>query len=527
MKERHKELLAEFIESDLHHQERMIEFEIFEKSLHMLDGLLPDGRIANEILDYGGYPLLYRILRMTNPPQNVLFTFQNAANKNIKAATEEDLYSLLSQVINPSEMSPLLSYHLLQASKAFEQRNTPEFNENYEGMVFVSPQKYRNQILGHSLMSLVYSTATDSLARARFVQEGGIQILQSVYASADVEMRGIIMRIMSNIAIEEQFHDSIGQSELLQEAHQLCRMQAKSVHELLSQSYAARLLFNLDESVKLGDSVHLVYPQTTNPDPPLVDIVFIHGLSGCPYGTWRCEGTEDENATSWHRDWLSNDVPIARIFTVSYSTVMSTWHRDDVHLQERSQEILNDLKQCGVGQRPTIFIVHSMGGLIVKSMVSQEYINQKDDFLRNIKGVVFYGTPHFGSRLVEYFQGVDSIFRLSPTVRDLLYNSQHLHDLNQVYQKVDHIRTISFGELLETNITGTSPAVSFMIVPTESSNPNVGTHFQVQLDHMNICKPMKKSDLQYSAVINLVDQIMEENIRMHTLEHSPHLRERS
>ena len=40
-------------------------------------------------------------------------------------------------------------------------------------------------------------------------------------------------------------------------------------------------------------------------------------------------------------------------------------------LTERSKDLLEKLKKCGIGQRPVIFVGHSMGGLVAKKMLLQ------------------------------------------------------------------------------------------------------------------------------------------------------------
>ena len=40
-------------------------------------------------------------------------------------------------------------------------------------------------------------------------------------------------------------------------------------------------------------------------------------------------------------------------------------------LADRSKDLLEKLKKCGIGQRPVIFVGHSMGGLVAKKMLLQ------------------------------------------------------------------------------------------------------------------------------------------------------------
>jgi hypothetical protein len=70
----------------------------------------------------------------------------------------------------------------------------------------------------------------------------------------------------------------------------------------------------------------------------------------------------------------------------------------DFSLEDFAENIYQSLKKVGVGKRPTIFICHSMGGLIGKKIILKYHKDGIDD---NIKGVVFYSTPHKGSQIIS------------------------------------------------------------------------------------------------------------------------------
>ena len=54
------------------------------------------------------------------------------------------------------------------------------------------------------------------------------------------------------------------------------------------------------------------------------------------------------------------------------------------------------LIQAGVGDRPTVFVCYSLGGLVLKKIL-QCY----PDLGKSTKGVVFLATPHHGSPAAE------------------------------------------------------------------------------------------------------------------------------
>ncbi|XP_068642241.1 uncharacterized protein [Aristolochia californica] len=108
-----------------------------------------------------------------------------------------------------------------------------------------------------------------------------------------------------------------------------------------------------------SSSVNEAETQPRSMDPPL-DIVFVHGLRGGPFKTWRI--TEDKASTTsksglvekidqeagkegtcWPREWLASDFPHARIFTVKYKTNLSQWSGACLPLQEFSSTLLKKL----------------------------------------------------------------------------------------------------------------------------------------------------------------------------------------
>eukprot|EP00268_Persea_americana_P060033 TRINITY_DN7434_c0_g1_i2.p1 TRINITY_DN7434_c0_g1~~TRINITY_DN7434_c0_g1_i2.p1 ORF type:complete len:1073 (-),score=246.02 TRINITY_DN7434_c0_g1_i2:302-3520(-) len=119
---------------------------------------------------------------------------------------------------------------------------------------------------------------------------------------------------------------------------------------------------------------------------PSLDVVFVHGLRGGPFKTWRITDSKssttsksglvekiDQEAgkqgTCWPREWLAADFPHARLFTVKYKTNLTQWSGATLPLQEVSSILLKKLVAAGIGNRPVVFVTHSMGGLVVKQML--------------------------------------------------------------------------------------------------------------------------------------------------------------
>lgn len=62
---------------------------------------------------------------------------------------------------------------------------------------------------------------------------------------------------------------------------------------------------------------------------------------------------------------------------VNYSTTLSLWAHmcpeiaNNVTLEDRSTELMSELVDAGVGKRPIVWVAHSMGGLLVKNVISK------------------------------------------------------------------------------------------------------------------------------------------------------------
>ncbi|KAJ6320846.1 hypothetical protein OIU76_006216 [Salix suchowensis] len=176
-------------------------------------------------------------------------------------------------------------------------------------------------------------------------------------------------------------------------------------------------------------------PKDSDSKVPEIDVVFVHGLRGGPYKTWRISEDKlstksglvekiDEEAgklgTFWPGEWLSADLPRARLFTLKYKTNLTQWSGASLPLQEVSSKMLEQLVDAGIGNRPVVFVTHSMGGLLVKQMLYRAKSENIHNLVNNTAGLVFYSCPHFGSKLADMPWRMGLVLRPAPTVCTLL-----------------------------------------------------------------------------------------------------------
>ncbi|XP_043075121.1 protein SERAC1 isoform X2 [Puntigrus tetrazona] len=358
------------------------------------------------------------------------------------------------------------------------------------------------------------------------VANGGLQLLQRVYQLRrdSPKIQRNIVRIIGNLTLNESLHTSIVQSgwvavlaEMIQSPH------------IMQASHAARALANLDRDAvrqKYQDGVYILHPQCRTNQPIKADVLFVHGLLGAAFKTWRqkdldvteddkVEGVREDYTECWPKSWLAADCPNLRILSVEYDTHLSDWkakcpaENQRKSLAYRSQELLRKLKDAGVGDRPVVWVAHSMGGLLVKKMLLDA---SKDPdlspLIKNTKGILFYSVPHHGTFMAEYSVNVRYLLFPSIEVKELCRDSPALRDLNENFlniAKEQDFKVLSFAETLPTYI---GPMLKLLVVPSQSADLGIGDLIQVDVDHLNICKPERKDSFLYRHTLQFIQNAL-------------------
>ena len=69
---------------------------------------------------------------------------------------------------------------------------------------------------------------------------------------------------------------------------------------------------------------------------PLVDVVFVHGLTGDAHKTW----TSDVEGEFWPQ-WLQGDLAHLSVFTLGYPTsIFEKWVKKEMDMFERASNVL-------------------------------------------------------------------------------------------------------------------------------------------------------------------------------------------
>ena len=355
--------------------------------------------------------------------------------------------------------------------------------------------------------------------RSLILENNGLELLRLVNIGySDVKTTRLLSQILGNLALDETSHKEIIKKGWLRELSTW--MKSK---DTIVKSHSARALANLDREGEGGhiyeDGIFVVYPtKQLKCCRPEVDLVFLHGLRGSPFRTWRSmtnEIVEEKQSDCWPRDWLPVDVPGCRVILVQYDTELSGWtskcpmQPEMSTIKYRSSELLNKLKNAGVGRRPVIWIAHSLGGLMVKQMLLDAGKSPKFSSLNvNTKGVVFYAVPHKGSDIASMVTG-KARYVLLPSfeVKTLQKGSEYLENLQKDFVNFiqeNRIGVLSFAETLPEKIVRDT-----LIVSPDSADLGVGDFIPLSANHYEICKPGSRWAPAYVKTVDFVKRYVD------------------
>jgi pimeloyl-ACP methyl ester carboxylesterase len=244
------------------------------------------------------------------------------------------------------------------------------------------------------------------------------------------------------------------------------------------------------------------------------DVIFVHGLGGNPRAYWCHEG---KNENFWP-SWLAEAIPRVGVWSYGYEAAWSGWQGNAMALPQRAQECLERLTLEGIGNRPLVFIAHSLGGLVIKyvlfqSLKSPEIAKRK--IASSTRGICFLATPHQGAdvaNVISFFGGVLPLLRISESVRELRGHSPYLIEMNNDFRRLVQDAGIAVKIYCEMRPTRRFGAFRFLrgvvVVPQGSADPGLPNFEAVPTDddHISICKPSSRSSPVFRGVCQFADR---------------------
>lgn len=242
------------------------------------------------------------------------------------------------------------------------------------------------------------------------------------------------------------------------------------------------------------------------------DVIFMHGLGGHAYDTWHPNWNPNKPSSDFWLTWLGEERPDLAIWSLGYDIAPFAWRGKTMPLLDRGANILDRLTNYQIGSKPTLFVTHSMGGLIVKQMLRYAKDVQQISWQRvldNTAGIVFISTPHSGSTLANWVKLFGDILQSTVSVDELQAHHPHLRELNTVFRNDRQLCRIPMQVYFETR-----PTKGIRVVNETSSDPGImGTiPIPIDADHLSICRPESRDSQIYLGVKNFLNSRIEYNI---------------
>ncbi|MEQ8383292.1 MAG: alpha/beta fold hydrolase [Coleofasciculus sp. A1-SPW-01] len=236
------------------------------------------------------------------------------------------------------------------------------------------------------------------------------------------------------------------------------------------------------------------------------DVIFVHGLGGDALKTWHPQGKRDSE-DSWLY-WLSQDIPNVAIWSLGYEAEPFAWRGSTMPLVDRATNTLALLDADDIGERPVVFITHSLGGLLVKQMLrhAMDFGEQRwRTIVEQTKGIVFLSTPHSGSDLANWVKYIGGILQTTVSVDELEAHHSRLRELNLLYRNHEKLSQIPMQVYCEKKKTQ-----GILVVNETSADPGVKgvTPIPMDDDHLSICRPLSRESQIYKRVKRFISDYL-------------------
>ncbi|XP_050512119.1 protein SERAC1 isoform X4 [Diabrotica virgifera virgifera] len=378
-----------------------------------------------------------------------------------------------------------------------------------------------SDILPKCLESLVHHCCIEKYAK-HIIESNGLPLMMEIYHryrnNPDIVMK--LCRIISYLSFDKSVLDPLHKSGWI-------GILSSWMHhsDIRIAIPTARALANLDpdNDATFGRRLYLLHPVTRNTKEHELDVIFVHGLLGGVFYTWRQRLNK-----SFTANIIKNSRPLKKDSEngVNYDTSLSMWtpicpsSKAKFTLDERSFDLTQKLLETGVGRKPIVWVTHSMGGLIVKNMLWKSFESEVPairNICLNTKAVIFYSTPHNGSTLANLSQATALLLWPSVEVQELRENSPQLKKIHEKFLDIVKAVPMKIVTFVETKATVvTAMKFNFLLVKPDSGYPGVGEYFEIPQDHLGICKPLTKHSFLYQKVVHTLKEVMKQTEQKHS-----------
>ncbi|KAG6546783.1 hypothetical protein Mapa_011729 [Marchantia paleacea] len=267
-----------------------------------------------------------------------------------------------------------------------------------------------------------------------------------------------------------------------------------------------------------------------------VTVIFFHGPcrvrdspSYLHISSWTTEDTETGKSVLWPKEWLVEEFPKSRIYTVKYDSsirVTSTVGRSS-ELYILGENMIHSVIRAfkpDFWLNPVVLVGHSFGGIVIKQLIVAAHrrldrLRHEDveretirNFLDHVKLIFYYSTPHHGMNA--------NVDRLHVAVHNRFWTSfwktsriigqygaalnKDLARLNEDFKAVsDKNDWVEAGVGEKWMTRWESIRYHGVVVPEASSTvANRSNYIVIDADHFSVCRPVSKSASGFQFLVS-------------------------
>lgn len=254
-----------------------------------------------------------------------------------------------------------------------------------------------------------------------------------------------------------------------------------------------------------------------HPDRDL-DLILVHGLGGDAFTTWMADPECME--TFWPA-WLGVDRPRLGIWTLGYAANASGWKAESMALADRGTQLLDQMETEGLGERPLVFVTHSLGGIVAKQVLRHAVsfgVPRWRRIAEQTRGIAFIATPHSGANLASFAEFASAVFRTNEQVKELASHDARLRELHTWFrgfyaEQCLNCRTWCERREVRPEIPwlGVKLPKGILVVDATSAEPGLPGEVAIPLDedHISICKPASRDAQLYKGLLRWLDNCLQ------------------
>ncbi|KAL3685435.1 hypothetical protein R1sor_003457 [Riccia sorocarpa] len=286
--------------------------------------------------------------------------------------------------------------------------------------------------------------------------------------------------------------------------------------EHLLEKASILLMDPISELARVRDALYLVYDGNRNGRG--CQIVFLHGL--------QVNHEQEEDVAYLRNCWSSRDdselwpkwlglaesFPTASVYLVKYNSRLL---KDDTNMQTdmyiTAEYILSNLLLAKIGQsprNPVILVGQDIGGLVIKEVCLQasgregeeeKRLEEKRLFLQQVKGIVYYSTPHLGVDM----QFEDREFH-AELMKVLTIHNDEISRFNEAFRKLR-------GKRGWRTIALWPSRVSLLNVNKGTARFDVDIFCPIDASSEDICRPKDRSSSSFGELEKFIEDTLFRN----------------